>query len=51
LVFEKNANFVSENRRKSQEILITTSTPDPILQKYQRGAVVITLPQEQTIRV
>jgi recombinational DNA repair protein RecR len=28
LVFEKNANFFAENRRKSQKIVIITSTPD-----------------------
>jgi hypothetical protein len=28
LVFEKNANFFAENWRKSQKIVITTSTPD-----------------------
>jgi hypothetical protein len=27
LVFEKNANFFAENWRKSQKIVITTSTP------------------------
>jgi hypothetical protein len=31
LVFEKNANFVGENWRKSQKIEIITSTPDMIL--------------------
>jgi hypothetical protein len=28
LVFEKNANFVAENCRKSQKIVIITSTPE-----------------------
>jgi hypothetical protein len=28
LVFEKNANFFAENCRKSQKIVIITSTPD-----------------------
>jgi hypothetical protein len=28
LVFEKNANFVAEDRRKSQKIEIITSTPE-----------------------
>jgi hypothetical protein len=28
LVLEKNANFFAENRRKSQKIVIITSTPD-----------------------
>jgi hypothetical protein len=27
MVFEKNANFFAENRRKSQKIEIITSTP------------------------
>jgi hypothetical protein len=29
LVFEKNANFFAENCRKSQKIVIITSTPGP----------------------
>jgi hypothetical protein len=28
LVFEKNANFFTQNFRKSQKIVIVTSTPD-----------------------
>jgi hypothetical protein len=28
IVFEKNANIFAENCRKSQKIVITTSTPD-----------------------
>jgi hypothetical protein len=31
LVFERNANFLAENCRKSPKIVIVTSTPDPFL--------------------
>jgi hypothetical protein len=33
LVFEKNANFFAENCRKSQKIVIITSTPDGLCEK------------------
>jgi hypothetical protein len=33
LVFEKNANFFAENCRKSQKIVILTSTPDEFVKK------------------
>jgi hypothetical protein len=38
LVFEKNANFFVENGRKSQKIVIITSTPglQPILCRKER---------------
>jgi hypothetical protein len=33
LVFEKNANFFAKNCRKSQKIVIITSTPDKFVKK------------------
>jgi hypothetical protein len=35
LVFEKNANFFAENCRKSQKIVIITSTPDEPVKKIR----------------
>jgi hypothetical protein len=37
LVFEKNANFFAENCRKSQKIVIITSTPDEFVTKNTRN--------------
>jgi hypothetical protein len=37
LVFEKNANFFAENCRKSQKIVIITSTPDEIVKKSPKS--------------
>jgi hypothetical protein len=34
LFFEKNANFLTENCRKSQKIVIITSTPDEFLKSH-----------------
>jgi hypothetical protein len=36
LVCEKNANFFAENCRKSQKIVIMTSTPGKIMDKEMR---------------
>jgi hypothetical protein len=33
LDFEKNANFFAKNWKKSQKIVIITSTPEPRVQK------------------
>jgi phosphoserine phosphatase len=37
LVFEKNANFFVENGRKSQKIVIITSTPDEFVKKIAQN--------------
>jgi hypothetical protein len=36
LVFEKNANFFTENRQKSQKIVIITSTPDEFMKQLRK---------------
>jgi hypothetical protein len=43
LVFEKNANFFAENWRKSQKIVIITSTPgaNPTIVCYNASTVKI----------
>jgi hypothetical protein len=35
-VFEENAHFVAENLRKSQKIVIITSTPDAFLKQWPK---------------
>jgi hypothetical protein len=46
LVFEKNANFFAENCRKSQKIVIITSTPGP-----EANAIIINGPLHTNIHV
>jgi hypothetical protein len=37
LAFENNANFFAENGRKSQKIMIITSTPGAVGKKAEAG--------------